>query len=223
MRIIKTTLEHIINYRTSYFESLPEFQELFIELMIVESDFYLFQVENEEIGYAIINSEGVLIEFYVKDKFLSTSNILFQQIINTLFISDIYCKSFDSLLLSNCLRNSFQYSILGILYRDYYGSLVKTDTAIKMRRSVLPSAALLLSQDDSIKVLFDTEQQLLDFIRNEYVFEFYKNDELIGCGIIVRTNSNFEFCDLGVWVNPSKRGSYFGTQIILNLRKFALI
>lgn len=222
MRIIKTTLEHINNYRSAYFESLPEFQELFIELMIINSDFYLIQIENEEIGYAIRNSEGALIEFYVYDKYISVSNKLFQQVLNELFITEVYCKSFDSLLLSNCLRNTLKYSIIGMLYRDYSNVLIKIDTNIKIKKSGLSSLALLLSQDESIKVLFNTEQQLLEFIQDEYVFEYYMNDELIGCGIIVRTHSNYDFCDLGVWVNPSKRGNSFGSQIILNLRKFAL-
>ena len=49
-----------------------------------------------------------------------------------------------------------------------------------MKRADLLSVELLLGQDESIKELFETEQQLIDFIKNENVFEFYKNKEFVG-------------------------------------------
>ena len=63
---------------------------------------------------------------------------------------------------------------------------------------------------------------MIGFIQNENVFQFYKNDEFIGCGMILRTHQDWDFCDLGVWVNPEKRGRSFGAQILLNLREFAI-
>jgi RimJ/RimL family protein N-acetyltransferase len=108
------------------------------------------------------------------------------------------------------------------LYRDYVEALIKKDPDIKMKKSDFSSVRLLLGQDDSIKELFETERQLIDFIQNENVFEFYKNDEFIGCGMVIRTHSDWNFCDMGVWVNPAKRGNAFGSQIILNLREFAI-
>ena len=91
-----------------------------------------------------------------------------------------------------------------------------------MRKSDLSSVNFLLNQDHSIKTLFETEQQLTEFINQNGVFEFYKNDEFIGCGMVLRTNPDWNFCDLGVWVNPSKRGNGIGSQIILKLRAFAI-
>ncbi|MBU0476178.1 MAG: GNAT family N-acetyltransferase [Bacteroidetes bacterium] len=222
MEIVKTTIDKIIEYRTNYLNSLPEFQELFIELMINDSDYYILITDNKEIGYTITNNERVLIEFHVFEKYLPDSHDFFKQVLEDLSITDIYCKSFDSLLLSNCLLSSLPYSVIGVLYREYVESLVSLDLAIKMKKADFTSVGLLLRQDDSIKELFETEQQLIGFIQNENVFEFYKNDEFIGCGMIIRTNSNWNFCDLGVWVKPSKRGNSFGSQIIMNLREFAI-
>lgn len=218
MKIEKTSIDKIKKYRTDYLNSLPEFQELFIELMICNSDYYIFQVDRNEIGYAIRNNDGVLIEFYVLDKYIPDSNEIFKQVLEDLSITDIYCKSFDSLLLSNCLSNNLPYSILGMLYRDYVEPLIKKDSTIKMKRADLLSVELFLEQDESIKELFETEQQLIDFIKHENVFEFYKNEEFVGCGMVIRTHPDWSFCDLGVWVNPSKRGNAIGSQIILNLR-----
>ncbi len=222
MKIVKTSIDKIKRYRTDYLNSLPEFQELFIELMICNSDYYIFQADNNEIGYAIRNNDGVLIEFYVLDKYIPNSNEIFRQVLEDLSLTDIYCKSFDSLLLSNCLLKLLPYSILGLLYRDYFEPLINKDSNIKMKRADLSSVGLMMRQDDSIKELFETEQQLIDFIKNENVFEFYKNEEFVGCGMVIRTHPDWSFCDLGVWVNPSKRGNSIGSQIILNLREFSI-
>ena len=220
--IVQTSIDNIKKNRTDYLNSLPEFQELFIELMISSSDYYIFREENNEIGYAIRNNDGFLIEFYVLDKYIPRSNGYFRQVLKELSITDVYCKSFDSLLLSNCLLNNLQYSILGFLYRDYVGTLIGKDSSIKMKKADLLSVGLLLGQDESIKVLFETEQQLIDFIENENVFEFYKNEEFVGCGMVIRTHPDWSFCDLGVWVKPSKRGKAIGSQIILNLRDYSI-
>lgn len=222
MKITKTTFDKIKNYRVDNLNSLAEFQELYLELMINNSDYYLLQNDNIEIGYTIINEDGILIEFYVMNKSISKSNEYFSQVLKDLSVTEIYCKSFDSLLLSNCLSASLPYSVVGILYRDYVEAFINKDPKISMKKTDHSSVSFLLGQEDSIKELFETEQQLIGFINNGNVFEFYKNDEFIGCGMVLRTHVDWDFCDLGVWVCPSKRGNGIGSQIILNLREFAI-
>jgi RimJ/RimL family protein N-acetyltransferase len=100
--------------------------------------------------------------------------------------------------------------------------LVTPDSEIRMIRSDLSSIGLFKQQDDSIKELFETDDQLTRFITNENVFEFYKNDEFVGCGMVVKTNAGWNYCDLGVWVKPASRGNKIGSQIILRLREFAI-
>ena len=222
MNILKTTLDKIAKYRINYLNSLPEFQELFIELMINNSDCYFLQIEDNKIGYTIRNTNSVLIEFYVLSQYIPESNNIFSQVLKDLSITEVYCKSFDALLLSNCLLSSMSYSVLGVLYRDYVKDKTKKDQDLIMEKADLPSRELLISQEGSIRELFETEQQLTYFIQNENVFIFYKNDELIGCGMVLRTNPDWDYCDLGVWVNPLKRRNGFGSQIIIKLREYAL-
>jgi hypothetical protein len=222
MKITKTSLNQIKLYRNEYLTSLPEFQELFIEMMISKSDFYLFQLENKEIGYAIINNEGVLIEFYVEKKYVPESNIIFNLVLKELSVTEIYCKTFDLLLLSVCILNTLEYSVIGILFRDYTKAKVEKDLNLQMVKVDLSYKELLLRQDDSLKELYETEELLVEFIQNENVFTFYKNKELVGCGMVIKTNIDWDYCDLGVWVNQKHRGCSFGAQILIKLREFAL-
>lgn len=222
MILLPTPISSIAGLRNDYFRSLPEFQELYVELAVAEADCYLFQERDVVKGYVICSREGVLLEFFVTNSYLPESNRLFRLALTELSISEIYCKSFDSLLLSNCLMCSLPYSVLGILFRDYAEPRIEKDPEITMERANLSSAEFLLSQDDSIRELFETEEQLTDFILKEHVFTFHLKDVFVGCGMIIRTHPDWEYCDLGIWVHPSKRGKSFGSQILLQLREFAL-
>lgn len=222
MNIIKTDLERIKNYRTAYLNSLPEFQELYIELMIERADPYFLRVESHEVGYTIINSEGVLIEFFVKKEYYPQSREYLNQITEELSVSEIYCKSFDFLLLSNCLLNAYAYSVTGMLYKDYVTPRVSMDNSIVMKLAGRSNVIFLLEQDESIRELFETKAQLVGFIKKEKVFMFYRHEEFVGCGMVLRTNKDWNYCDLGVWTHPGHRNKGIGTQIILRLREFAL-
>ena len=101
MKIVKTSIDKIKEYRADYLNSLPEFQELFLELLLNDSDCYLIYLYDEKIGYVIVNEDNTLIEFYVAKRYIPSSNKILGQVIEDLSISEIYCKSFDSLLLSN--------------------------------------------------------------------------------------------------------------------------
>jgi predicted acetyltransferase len=222
MNIVKTTLKSLASLRNEYFQSLPEFQELFIELMMPDSDCFFLQQEEKIMGYTIRNRDGILIEFYVTANSIPDSHEFFVQVLSDLSITGIYCKSFDALLLSNCMLRSLPYSIMGILFRDYATVKVNMGLELKMEKANLSAMGLLLRQDDSIKELFETADQLTDFIENEHVFLFINNEELLGCGIVIRTNTAWDYCDLGVWVNPSTRGVGVGSQIIVRLRAYAI-
>ena len=148
--------------------------------------------------------------------------IYFNQIIAELSIIDIYCKSFDYLLLSNCLFNSYSYELLGALYRDYCKKEILKDPALVMKQADQTSAMLIMSQDESIQELFETETQLRDFIKTDRVFIFSIGKSFVGCGSILKTIKGWNCCDLGVWVHPNYRKLGIGSQIILNLREFAL-
>src|SRR5512138_561685 len=153
MKISKSSIEEIKTFRADYLNSLPEFQELFLEIMMDASNFYLLQSDDTPVGYAIANHEGVLIEFYVCDKYLSISSALFNLVLNALSVKEVYCKTFDALLLSNCMLNHMSYSVYGVLYRDYLEPVIQKDPEMEMKKSGLDALPLFQSQDDSIKEL----------------------------------------------------------------------
>ena len=120
MKIPKTSIDQVKKNRADYLRSLPEFQELLLTLMICHSDYFIFQADINAIVYAIRNNDGVLIEFYILDKYIPGSNEIFRKVLNDLSITDIYGKSFDPILLSNCLLKTLPYLILELMHRYYF-------------------------------------------------------------------------------------------------------
>lgn len=221
MKILKTDIDKLKKYRAEYFKSMPEFQELFIEILVKEYLCYSVNIRKVDAGYVIITNDGVLIEFYLEKEYINDSRFYFDKIVEELKVREVYCKSFDSLLLSCCLLSSYPYSVYGILYRDYIRPHVEKDPVIEMEKADISLSGFIMSQDSSIKELFENEMQLYDFIQNDNVFLFYKYDEFVGCGMMVRTHDGWNYCDLCIWVVPSARGQSLGSQILLRLKDFA--
>jgi hypothetical protein len=111
------------------------------------------------------------------------------------------------------MLNLLSYAILGVLYRDYNSALLQIDHNFKMQQADHSFVKLILEQDDSINELFETELQLRNFIKDEQVFVFHKNEEFVGCGMVLRTNIDWNYCDLGAWVSPSNRCKGIGLHI----------
>lgn len=218
MEIINENLVEIKSLRTEYLTSLPHFQELFLEIQIEDSDIYALNNLDTTIGYAIINTEGVLIEYYIKTEFLKQKTEAFSLLINELSISEIYCKSFDELLVNSCQSSGGVRKTIGKLFRDYGKPLMQTDDNIAFKRADTTSIEFLYSQDKSIHELFESKKQLRYILENHNIYMFYNSKEFIGCGMIILTHTDWNYCDLGVWVKPEHRGNSHGAQILLHLR-----
>jgi len=68
LQIIKTEIQRVADFRTEYLNSLPEFQELYLEMMVEESDYYLLTNNQYDLGYFIKTKSKILVEFYLVDE-----------------------------------------------------------------------------------------------------------------------------------------------------------
>jgi hypothetical protein len=175
MDILKTTPDKITKLRRAHFETLPEFQEFYLELMVHGSEVFILQENKEVLGYAITSSEGMLIEYYLRDRYVPKSQEIFPKLVHKLSIREILCKTFDAFLLSKCILNSFAYEVVGVLYRDSINLKISKDPEIRMLEAKLSSLEILLKQDDSIHALFETESQLAGFFSRHKLLSFKTN------------------------------------------------
>jgi predicted acetyltransferase len=224
IEIIEKELSQIEESRELYFSSLPEYQECFMEMLVNEGKYYSISINSENAGYAITSidkfiaktQDKILIEFYLHDRFIPQSEEVFSIVLKELSINKIYCKSYDSLLLSSCLLKSMPYNVFGRLFRlSDLNSKYHIPQLYKSRLAEIDDYDFLINQGDE---LYDTPEELKDLIKKKTITLFYLNDELVGCGYKIPLNSKKEIFDIGMWTNPKYRGKGVATYIISFLK-----
>ena len=219
IQIIKAELNDVTPLRVDYLNSLPEFQELYLEIFIDNSDIYKIYFNDILIGYVIKTVDNILVEFYLIDRFIPNCNDVFQTIIKDLAINTIYCKSFDSLLLSCCLTNSYTYKLFGTLFRDYVDSERIAINDLSIRFAENKDYSFLLQQEGE---LYETPDELEKYVNGNNVIMFQKDSQLLGCGYLIKVHANYDYYDIGMWVNPNYRKQGIATLIISYLKDTCL-
>lgn len=205
--------------RMEYLRQLPEFQELYLEMMAEEAACFKLTEHDEFVGYVLRTEQGILVEFYLRDAFVPLCSDVFKQVLAELQIQSVYCKSFDALLLNCCLLEGMAYEPIGALFRTLVEApgfpIEGTNT-----RWALPSDSEFLLQQEG--ELYETPQELERFVNGRNILMFEHAGALVGCGYLIRVHPNFDFYDIGMWVNPLFRKQGWATRIISHLKELCL-
>lgn len=201
--LTKTSLHKIAAMRYEYLESLPRFQDIYLEFMINESMCYTIKENDIPLGYAIATNDAVLLEFYLFLPYQNHRTRLFATIVEQLKIESILCKSFDSILLDCCLLNNFTYSLIGCLFRENTGHTGKKSNDLIYRLANENDLPFLLSQEDEV---FEPKDLLTKNIADEAIIivENY-NSFKVACGFLTKIHPQFDYYDLGIWVDEAYR------------------
>ena len=198
VQILETNKEKISSLRIEYIESLSEFQELHLELLVEESAYFIIKSSGCPIGYFIKTKDNILVEFYLINEHISQSHDIFQKIVREYAIKSTYSKTFDALLLDCCLLHYSKYNIIGTLFRDCF----KTDTyplgGLLVRSATELDYSFLLQQEDG---LYESPEELTRFVKGGNITMFMKDHELYGCGYLIKVHENWNYYDIGMWVN----------------------
>lgn len=213
--ILKTQPESISKLRVHYLKSLPEFQDIILEFLIEDSNYYSINENNEVVGYVIVSPENILLEFYLQRPKSQSRIEIFKDILEELSIASVFCKSFDYALMKCCLEQSLHYKLRGLLYRNMYPGIEQLDSKINSRFADDSDLPFLKSQEDEV---FEPKGRLSEFIKSKSILMYSKNEEIVGCGFLTCIHPEFEYYDIGVWTKPEYRNQGIATQIILHLR-----
>lgn len=218
IKIIKSDRKKIENLRNGYLNFLPEFQELYLELLFEKAEIYKLLLKEETIGY-FAKTDNILVEFYVLNKIIPLCNLIFQIVIKRYSLAKIYCKSFDHILLNCCILHSCKYKPIGLLFRDYVDSEKYFADDFVVRFAQNSDYKFLLQQNSE---LYESADELKRFIDNRNIIMFERNGRLSGCGFLIRIIKNRDFYDIGMWVNPDFRKQGIATHIISHLKDICL-
>ncbi|MCG8698502.1 MAG: GNAT family N-acetyltransferase [Bacteroidales bacterium] len=220
--LIKKDLPDIEKLRYKYLQTLSQFQEIYLELMITDANIYGLQYNNNQVGYCIITKGHIIVEFYVDKEYFPISSNLLSYAVKELSAQSIYCKSFDSLLLNSSIKLGYPLSIIGIIYRDSVEADITINPQLDIKLANQDDVPLILQQDDDLVELYDTKKLLNHFIDNKNLYLFRKDNQLLGCGTIIRVHKKWPHHDIGVWVHPSYRKQGYASQIVTYLKNYCL-
>ncbi len=216
MKLLRTNLIEIESFRIDHLNSLPKFQDIFLEYAVMFSECFQIVSDNKIAGYVIINDENCLVEFFVSNNFSKQRVTIFNQVIKMLEVKRIYCQSYDAQLLDFCLSNELPYKVVGCLFRDFVDSGLTKKPELSFRFATESDLPFFQQQNDEV---FEPKDLLEKSVQNQEIVILYDAVSPVnGCGFITRIHKSFDTFDLGVWVNPEHRNKGFATQIMLYLR-----
>lgn len=205
--------------RNQYLQSLPEFQELYLELLVSGGNYFIILKNNNAVGYVITTPDNILVEYYIVNEAAAESPAIFQKALSQLNIDKVWCKSFDFLLLDACLLKFNKHEVIGTLFRDYISSPNFFSGELTVNTAQESDLPFLLQQQDG---LFETPEELEMFVKQGSILLLKRNNELVGCGFLIKIHESWNYYDVGMWVNPAFRNKGFAVQIISYLKNYCL-
>jgi RimJ/RimL family protein N-acetyltransferase len=97
------------------------------------------------------------------------------------------------------------------LFRDYVNSEPIAVNDLSIRFAENKDYSFLLQQEGE---LYETPDELKKFVNGHNVILFQKDDQLLGCGYLIKVHPNYDYFDIGMWVNPNFRKQGIATLII---------
>jgi hypothetical protein len=112
---------------------LPEPQELFVEKLVAGGRCWSIRRDEREIGYAVIDGAGTLVELHVTPSELRWVAGAFAALDESCGARRILAKSFDATLMFVALRRPIEVRTTGLLYRVIADASFTADASIRVR------------------------------------------------------------------------------------------
>jgi len=175
--------------------------------------------DKEIIGYAIINEDDELLQFYISSRFISKGEIIFKSFIDKVKVKTGIIGTNNLIFLSIALNFVKDLKVNTYLFRANY------KVNIDEKEGVLK--ACKKEDIDRIVNFYNysmgaPKEWLMGYIGNlinkTEIFSLENNSEIIGACEVRNSNSAPSFADIGMVVSPDFRRKGYGTYL-LNLAK----
>ncbi|MBN2011449.1 GNAT family N-acetyltransferase [candidate division KSB1 bacterium] len=212
------SLASISKLRNDYLNTLPESQELFLELFVQTGNVTIININQQPVGYFIYTHNNMLVEYHIIEDKIKLIDTIFKDIVKKFNIKSAYCKSFDFNLLSCCADIQKRVVALGINFREYHRQDVELpDKNISVRLATENDYDHIVAINEEI---FDTNDEILEVIQHQNMLIFEDSNTIVGFGIFQRVINNRPEFDIGMLVDNKYRSQGMGTFIIQYLADY---
>jgi RimJ/RimL family protein N-acetyltransferase len=202
--------------RREYLDSLPEPQELLLELWVQHGQGFFIESKGERCGYFVVKDGHTLVEFYLRRPYWVFGEHVVRQIVARLQIERALVKSFDHLLLSSSIAHQTGVRSLGLLVRDYVARPLPAlaEMSFEARVAGLTDLDRIIAIEQDV---FTDPARLRDVLARGYVVQFERADVLLGFGIIRPIVEGRPDVDLGIAIDTPFRNKGFAIYIFRHM------
>lgn len=175
------------------------------------------------IGYACIDDNNQLLQFYVVPNYVAQEENIFKELIYQTGIKQGIVGTNNPSYLSVALNFAKKIHVHTCLFRDYY------ETNISEKKGHL-KACQLADQEQIVDFCHNAmgapkvwlTQYIGDLIKKKEIYVFERNQDIIGTCEIRKSISNPTVADIGMIVSPDHRRKGYGTYLLNCARKIAI-
>lgn len=181
---------------------------------------YSIQDDARIIGYFVILNGDNLVQFYLSPCFQSLRTGLFKQVINEYAIRKITVGTYDPQFLALTLDLNKPYGINSIIYINQVELPNKESHEHATWSKALPQdqEAVLAYYQLSDLAFPGIDQYNYDLIKNDGLYLFYAEDQLIGTGEIRFNKAKEDHCHIGMTVATHYRNRGYGYYILKTMK-----
>jgi GNAT superfamily N-acetyltransferase len=200
-------------WRTRYLDSLESSQELFLEVMVADSQAYLVEARGEAIGYVIAHRDEKIIEFFLAPAQWVFGQTVLRQFATETGIERAWIKSFDHLFFSSAIDDQRSVRTIGLLSRDYLRRSLPDDPAARLTRvlATLPDFERVRAIEQDV---FVHPERLRGVIAHGHMSLFCQGEQLVGFGIYRAVISGRPAVDLGIAIDRPYRNHGYGVHML---------
>lgn len=223
VQIKKSTKGEIKNIVEEYYKDITApIDDMWENAIIGISDYYKVMRDSEVLGYFCLNQEGTLLQYFIRDEFISKSKEIFKYILEQYNIPKGFIGTNDIKSLALFLDFNKKVCTHTFLYKD----IERTDII-----SPIKGIKILTATEEDLQKVMDYHINSLNMkgrwikpycsglIAKGQIILFIKNQKIIGIGEKRRSETQEKYAHLGVTVAKEYRSKGVGSFILSYLKK----
>ncbi len=221
--IYKITKEEINKTIKEYYRNLiAPMDDMWEEAIIGISNYYKIVLENNDVGYFCLDDDNILLQYFIKDKFIDKSKELFKYILEKYNIEKGFVSTIDTRSLPLFLDFNNQICTDTFLYKDVcYVDKISPIEEIEIKIATPANLQGVLEyHENSVDIKGSwLKPYCINLIKKQQLFLFIVNNEIIGTGEKRISKNSKNYVHIGVTVSKEYRRKGVASYILSYLKK----
>lgn len=215
--------QFILSFIEDWRKSLTAPQDGMWESFTDQAQHWIIQWKDKTVGYACVNPENCLLQFYINPQYLDVGVDIFETFIRQEKISKAIIGTNNPICLSLSLHFSQSVQVHTYLFKEFNEVTHhhKDQKVVKAKKNDLLRLIAFCNYSVGAPEQW-LKGYLGDLIDKGEVFMLENGREIIGTCEVRKSASNPDVADLGIIVSPDYRRAGWGTFLLAKAREIAI-